>query len=211
MVLGEAADATNCYRSNRRNNMHVMSADVFGRLDAQVQGLPLYMLIMRHLLERKAKRHLFDKRLKPDVPRKCMVNMQRVWPVLVRLLYMDVIEDGSSTECDCCEGAVWPDTWPGMGCDMVVSKTCKCCFGPWNPPDLRSVPMGTKLCIPCIASVLVEHTYYVREPFSRKSAVTEEDGGRNTETEGSNETEGSATTEDDSSTYKHDGRRKHDG
>ena len=171
------ADETGCYRTNRRNNLHLMSADVFGKEDAQVQGLPLYMLIMRHLLEQKAQRHLFDKRIMPVVPRKCMVDMQQVWPILARLLYLDVIEDGSSTECDCCKGEVWPDTWGGIGCDTwnPIDKTCNCganCFSPWNPPDLTSASTGTKICIPCIASVLADHTYYVREPFSRKSART---------------------------------------
>ena len=170
-VVG-CADEIGCYRTSRRNHMHLMSAGVFGKEDAQVQGPPLYLLIMRHLLEQKAQRHLFDKRLKPDVPRKCMVDMQQVWPLLVRLLYVEVIEDGTSATCDCCKGMAWPSKWGGVGCDSCCEKKCHCQgFRPWNPPDVASSDIK-RICVPCIASVLVDHTYFVREAFSRKSSNT---------------------------------------
>ena len=51
------------------------------------------------------------------------------------------------------------------GCDSCCEKKCHCQgFRPWNPPDVASSDIK-RICVPCIASVLVDHTYFVREAF----------------------------------------------
>lgn len=182
IIATKCGDVQGCYMNARRNNMHTFDTSIFDGTNAGVHGLSLSTLIFSHLVESFGGVHVWDQNIRPRIPRKCIVNMQNIWPLLVKLILFNIIPEGS-LGCDFCQNRVWPATWGGLGCDAPGSK-CNCDMDRHEPvPTMlgntecnKQLKCGPPtVCIPCVLNLVAKQTCYIRKPFTRKK--TNQGGG----------------------------------